>query len=184
MRLLRGEITAGRLHEVTKALAIRNGCLSGLFASANEGAMAVDRVLANGTAAERFAQSMAAMGGPVDLLSNPNHLSNAPVVRPVMAAEENWGKAVSSVDTRQLGLAVVDLGGGRTRAGQSIDHAVGCTGWMRLDSVADAEAPLAVIHARNEADYERAAHRIRNAVHFSEKAQTAAEPVVIEHRTA
>jgi len=184
MGLLRGEITEGRLHEVTKALAIRNGCLSGLFDSASEGAVAVDEVLANGMAAERFAQSIAAMGGPADLLSNPKHLANAPVVRPVLAAEENWGKSLSGVDTRQLGLAVVDLGGGRTHAGQSIDHAVGCTGWMRRGSVADAHAPLAIVHARTEADYERAADRIRDAFQFSEKAQTLADSVVIEHRTA
>jgi thymidine phosphorylase len=184
MNLLRGEITEGRLHEVTKALAIRNGCLSGLFASENVGASAFDRVLSDGTAAERFAQSIAAMGGPADLLSNPKHLADAPVVRPVLAAEENWGQSLAGVDTRQLGLAVVDLGGGRTQAGQSIDHSVGCSGWMRQGSVADAQTPLAVIHARTEADYERAAHRIRSAFYFSEKAQTTAEPVVIEHRTA
>jgi thymidine phosphorylase len=182
--LLRGEITEGRLHEVTKALAIRNGCLSGLFDSASEGAVAVDEVLANGMAAERFAQSIAAMGGPADLLSNPKHLANAPVVRPVLATQANWGKSLSSVDTRQLGLAVVDLGGGRTQAGQSIDHAVGCTGWMRRGSVADAHAPLAIVHARTEADYERATDRIRDAFQFSEKAQTPADSVVIEHRTA
>ena len=184
MSMLRGEITEGRLHTVTKALAIRNGCLSGLFASESDGASAVDRVLSDGTAAERFAQSIAAMGGPADLLSNPKHLADAPVVRPVLAAEENWGQSLARVDTRQLGLAVVDLGGGRTHAGQSIDHTVGCSGWMRQGSVADVQTPLAFIHARTEADYERAADRIRNAFHFSEKAQTTAEPVVIEHRTA
>ena len=78
MSLLRGEIMVGRLHDVTKALAIRNGCLSGLFASESDGAGAVDRVLSDGTA-ERFAQSIAAMGGPADLLSNPKHLRTLPL---------------------------------------------------------------------------------------------------------
>ena len=118
------------------------------------------------------------------MLSNPKHLANAPVVRPVLAAEENWGQSLAGVDTRQLGLAVVDLGGGRTHAGQSIDHAVGCTEWLRYGSIADADVPLAMVHARNEADYERAAHRIRHAFQFSEKTQATAVPVVIEHRTA
>ena len=183
MSMLRGETTEGRLYEVTKALAIRNGCLSGLFASESDGASAVDRVLSDGTAAERFAQSIAAMGGPADLLSNPKHLADAPVVRPVLAAEENWGQSLAHVDTRQWVWRwwIWAVAG---PAGQSIDHTVGCSGWLRQGSVADVQTPLAFIHARTEADYERAADRIRNAFHFSEKAQTTAEPVVIEHRTA
>jgi thymidine phosphorylase len=55
---------------------------------------------------------------------------------------------------------------------------------LRCGSIADADVPLAMVHARNEADYERAAHRIRHAFEFSEKAQATAVPVVIEHRTA
>ena len=100
-----------------------------------------------------------------------------------MAGAAEWGKTLTQVDTRELGLAVVDLGGGRTHSGQSIDHTVGCTGWLRCGSIADSDLPLAIVHARNEADYERAAHRIRDAFQFSEKAQTIAGPVVIEHRT-
>ncbi|HBP45705.1 MAG TPA: hypothetical protein DD635_07355, partial [Flavobacteriales bacterium] len=116
--------------------------------------------------------------------TNAMRISSAPIIRPVMPAEEDWGKALVEVDTRQLGLAVVDLGGGRTHSGQSIDHSVGCTNWMRRGSLADSQVPLAFIHARNQVDFDRAARRIQQAFLFSEKLQTSQDAIVIEHRTA
>lgn len=184
MVLLRGEVASGRLHEVTKALAIRNGLLAGLFHSDDEAAQAVDRVLADGSAGELFNRSIAAMGGPSDMLMKADQIGSAPIVRPVFAAEANWGKSMASVDTRQLGLAVVDLGGGRTKAGQRIDHAVGCTDWMRCGQRADRDTPLAVVHARTESDFQRAEARIRQAFEFDEAPHPGRNRVVIEHRTA
>ena len=81
-----------------------------------------------------------------------------------------------------IGLALLDLGGGRTHAGQSITTPSDA-GWLRRVRWLMPNA-FGLHPARTEADYERAADRIRNAFHFSEKAQTTAEPVVIEHRTA
>lgn len=184
MAILRGEISTGRLYEVTKALAIRNGRQAGLFQTDQEGAKAVDHALASGTAGEHFNRSIAAMGGPMDLLSHPHYIHVAPIVKPVYAEEADWGKYAAEVQTRQLGLAVVDLGGGRTRAGQDIDHAVGCVDWMRLGAKANRETPLAVVHARTEADFARAAARIRGAFRFTEETEETAGPVVIEHLTA
>lgn len=184
LAMLRGEIDSGRLYEVTKALAIRNGCQAGLFQTEQDGAEAVDRALASGAAGERFNRSIAAMGGPLDLLSNPHRIGVAPIVKPVYAEAEDWGKYAAEVQTRQLGLAVVDLGGGRTRAGQDIDHAVGCVDWLQLGMQADGQRPLAVVHARTEEDFARAASRIRSAFRFTEAPQQSAGPVVIEHRTA
>jgi thymidine phosphorylase len=184
MAVLRGEISSGRLHEVTKALAIRNGLLAGLFHSEEEASKAVDRVLADGSAGEHFNRSIAAMGGPSEVLMKADQIASAPIIRAVYAAEPDWGKAMTSVDTRQLGLAVVDLGGGRTKAGQRIDHAVGCTNWMRAGQRADGHTPLAVVHARTESDFHRAEDRIRQAFEFDEASQPVRNRVVIEHRTA
>lgn len=184
MAMLRGEITSGRLHEVTKSLAIRNGLLAGLFDTEDEAAAAVDRVLADGSAGEHFNRSIAAMGGPSEVLMKAGQIASAPIVRPVLVAEADWGKFMASVDTRQLGLAIVDLGGGRTKAGQRIDHAVGCTQWMRSGQRADGHTALAVVHARTESDFQRAEVRIRQAFQLDVAQQPMRNRVVIEHRTA
>lgn len=184
MAILRGEITEGRLYEVTKALVIRNGVQAGIFDSDEAGSNAVDRALSSGAAGEHFNRSVAAMGGPSDLISQPACIATAPIIKPVYAAEADRGKRLVEVETRQLGLAVVDLGGGRTRAGQAIDHAVGCADWMRAGTQADGDVPLAVVHARTEADYQRAAARIQGAFRFEESQEQPPSSVVIEHRTA
>ena len=53
-----------------------------------------------------------ALGGPADLVEYPDrHLPRATIVRPVPAQAEGTFRRI---DTRAIGLAVVELGGGRT----------------------------------------------------------------------
>jgi thymidine phosphorylase len=104
---------------------------------------------------------VAALGGPHDLIDKPaNHLAAAPVARSVLAHEEG---VVEAIDTRALGLAVVALGGGRTRAQDPIDHAVGLTGLPAVGDTVPRGEPLAMVHARSEAQAEQAAAAVRAA---------------------
>ena len=65
----------------------------------------------------------AALGGPADLLDDPDrHLPRAPHVLEVFP--EDAGR-VRSVAVRDVGVAVLELGGGRLREDGAIDHAVG-----------------------------------------------------------
>jgi thymidine phosphorylase len=137
-----------RLHQVTLAL-----CCQMLV----QGGLAVDEVAAqsklmaaldSGRAAERFARMVAALGGPADLLEQPGrHLAAAPVV---MAAPALRTGFVNSCDCRALGLAVVGLGGGRRRAGDGIDFAVGLSDMVSLGQQVAAGQPLALVHARTK----------------------------------
>ena len=107
-----------RLLDVTLALAEHMLRLGGLDADPRE-------ALASGAAAERFAHMVRALGGPADLLERPDdHLPAAPVIVPAPPARP--GVAVA-VDVRAVGLAVIDLGGGRRREDDPVDHAVGLT---------------------------------------------------------
>jgi thymidine phosphorylase len=112
-----------------------------------------ERTIASGAAAERFERMVAALGGPSDILDT-DHLPTAPIQREV----EGEGP-VQRIDVRELGLAVLELGGGRTHPDQRIDHAVGLTDVIGIGE----SGPLCVIHARDEATAERAAARVRRA---------------------
>ena len=70
---------------------------------------------------------------------------------------------VSAIDTRAVGLAVVTLGGGRTRPQDPIDPAVGLTGLAELGAAVDADRPLAIVHARTAAQSDLAAEQLRAA---------------------
>jgi thymidine phosphorylase len=101
------------------------------------------------------------------LLENyEKHLPKAPIIRPVMASEEG---AIAHIDTRALGVAVIELGGGRRVASDRIDHAVGLSDLAGRSASVGRDSPLAVIHARDEAGFERAAATLRQAYRLGEE---------------
>jgi thymidine phosphorylase len=58
---------------------------------------------------------------------------------------------IASIDTRALGLAVVGLGGGRTRAEDPIDHSVGVLCLKKRGDAVQAGEAIAQVHAADEA---------------------------------
>jgi thymidine phosphorylase len=165
-----------RFHDVTVALGAEMLLLGGV-ASAESARKQVEEVIASGSAAERFSEMVAALGGPKDLLKHPSrHLVPAPVVRAVHPASSG---IIESVATRDIGLAVVALGGGRTRPEDSIDHAVGFTDLAGLGERVDAERPIGVVHARTDAQADAAAEALRQAYAVSDSAP-AGTPLILE----
>jgi len=151
---LKGIDRPKRLHAVTMALCAEMLVASGITATTELAHAALLRVLDSGAAAERMARMVHALGGPADLLEHPQkHLEAAPVVVPVPAPREGF---VTNCDCRTLGLAVVGLGGGRTRPTDPIDFAVGLTELAPLGTHIHATQPLAMVHARNVAAAQKA----------------------------
>ncbi len=162
-----------RLLEVTLALSAELLVLAGLAGDGAAARAMAARVLADGTAAEAFASMVAALGGPSDLLERPAELlPTAPVARAVDAARVG---SVTAIDVRAVGLAIVELGGGRVRETDAVDHAVGLTEVAGLgEAVGPGERPLAVVHARDEATAARAAAALRAAFELSDGSPPAA----------
>ncbi|MBT7959443.1 MAG: thymidine phosphorylase [Akkermansiaceae bacterium] len=132
--------------------------------------------LVSGRAAERFGRMVHSLGGPIDLIEKPDkYLSKAEVIKPVHLQETGF---VSNIDTRALGMAVVELGGGRIRAEDDIDFAVGLSDFITIGKSSD--RAIATIHARTEADWEQAAEKIKKAITVSDSAP-AQSPVI--HQT-
>ncbi len=158
---LRGDAVDARLLEVTLILCGELLMLGGIAADAEAGRARAEAALASGAAAERFGQMVAALGGPADFVDRfDGHLVAAAVVTPVYP--ETAG-TVQAVDTRQVGLAVVALGGGRTRADQAVDHSVGLTAIAGVGDEVGPGLPLAVIHAGDARQAEAAAAAVRAA---------------------
>jgi thymidine phosphorylase len=160
--LLHPRAAEPRLIEVTLALCsvlLRLGGLHATDAAAREAAAAA---LDSGAAAERFARMSAALGGPADIVDDPDrHLPRAPRVQEVHAEETG---RVNAIDVREIGVAVLELGGGRLREDQGIDHSVGLVDVAGLgEEVGPGGRPVAVVHARDGASAERAAERVRAA---------------------
>ena len=158
---LTGARRDARLHEVTVALGAELLVLARLSAGAGTARARLEKALTSGEAAERFQRMVVALGGPRDFVDRVEaHLPRAPIIRPVFA---NRAGKVRAIDTRALGLAVIELGGGRRVAADRIDHAVGLTGLAGKGTSASKEHPLAMVHARDEAGFDRATEILRKA---------------------
>jgi thymidine phosphorylase len=108
------------------------------------------------------------LGGPGDVLS-PRFagLARARVQIDVPAPR---GGVLAAMDTREVGLAVVDLGGGRRRADDVIDPGVGLSHVKPLGTrVAEGE-PLIRVHAANRDAAQAAAARIAAALSIRSRA--------------
>lgn len=158
--ILTGRITHGRLLELTRELATEM-LLAGSLADSRDRARGIlDRTMATGAAAECFARMVAALGGPVDLIERHDQLlPRAPVEFDVEASNHGY---VQAIDVHALGLAVVELGGGRWRSGENIDLSVGLQDVAGIGE-ATSGRPLARVHARTREDARRAAARVRAA---------------------
>ena len=119
---------------------------------------------------------VAALGGPNDFVSRAHLLlPRAPVL--VDATPETPG-FVTSIDVRAVGLAVVELGGGRSRAADEIDPAVGLTELAPIGAEVGANAPLARVHARSADEAHVAVRRLRGAYRIDEAPLSPVDPVV------
>ncbi|WP_342239641.1 thymidine phosphorylase [Inquilinus sp. OTU3971] len=177
--LLTGGPKDERLWEVTARLTAELLVIGGLAADAEAGRVKVEHALASGAAAERFARMVGELGGPADILEK-DHLPAAPVVRPI-AAEHNG--VVAAVDARAIGVAIVALGGGRTRPEDGVDHAVGLTEIAAIgEAVGGKGRPLALLHARDETSAAAAEAAIRAAMAVADTAP--AQPALVAERIA
>ncbi len=166
-----------RLHEVTMALAGEMLALGGLVPDIATGRARAEAALADGRAAEVFGRMVSALGGPDDFLDHAGrYLSQAPVIKACTAERSGH---VAGMDARQIGIAVVALGGGRAHADDAIDPSVGLSEVTDVGVPIRAGNPLCMVHAASEADADAAIALVRQAVRIGD-APVVERPVVME----
>ncbi len=166
-----------RLHEVTMALAGEMIALGGLAPSAVAGRARAEAALADSRAAEVFGRMVAALGGPGDFLAHSaRYLAPAPVIKPCNADRSGH---VVGMDAREVGIAVVGLGGGRAHADDAIDPSVGLSDVIDVGAQVRAGSPLCIVHAASEAAADRAIELVRRAIRIGDAAP-AGRPVILE----
>jgi thymidine phosphorylase len=163
-----------RLDAVVMALGEKLLLQSGKFNAAVDAREALERVRDNGRALEVWAQGIEAMGGDPRVTESPEStLPRAAVVRAVKAKQSGQ---LSGYDVRQVGMVVVELGGGRTQPDAPIDHSVGLTAILEAGSTVQAGDDIAVLHAASEVDWERAEARFQAALEWD--SDTVVPPVI------
>jgi thymidine phosphorylase len=105
---------------------------------------------------------VSALGGPADFVERAaKYLPQAPVQRAVLAERGGW---VAAMATRDIGLLVIELGGGRRVASDRIDHRVGLSGVLGVARRVEAGDVLATVHAADEPDAAMACRRLQQSI--------------------
>lgn len=168
VQYLTGEYRDARLHEVVVKLAelmLINAKIAANSADANQ---RIEEALASGKAAEQFNRMIAALNGPTDYIDKPwACMPKAEVVKDVVVAKSG---VINAMQTRDVGLSVVELGGGRLSNTDSVDHSVGFDHILPLGSRVSAGDVVAQVHAKDEASAEKASQQFLDALDVAEEA--------------
>ena len=164
--LLRGEDTDERLAEVVTSLAERLLVLTGLARSDAEAEAQVAEALSSGGALEKFRANVEAQGGDPRVVDDLSLLPSAPVRREIDPPGDGW---LADLPAREVGYALVEMGGGRRTKGAEIDLAVGFELLRRPGEEVAAGDPWCVVHARADDDADFAAERLAELAVWSEE---------------
>lgn len=167
VRFLTGEYRNERLLEITMAQSAELLVSGNLATDVQQARQKLQKVLDNGQAAEIFARMVTGLGGPADFVDHyDRYLPGAAIIKPVFMEAEGY---LSAMDTRAVGMAVVQLGGGRKVAADTIDYSVGLSDICRIGDLIDPSKPIAMLHANSEAGWNQAADMLRSALTISDQ---------------
>jgi thymidine phosphorylase len=129
--------------------------------------------LSSGRAFEVFAQIIKSQGGDISFIEDVTKFKQAPVIWDVKA-ESNG--VIVDCDVRELGLAIVELGGGRRRSTDTIDPAVGLSELKRVGDKIGRGDIIARIHANSKESALQVATQITTAYKIGPKVDV--EPLI------
>jgi len=162
---LTGKQREPRLHQVTCELASAM-LINGKIVETHQQAMdKIELALSSGQAAESFNKMISALGGPSDFIDNPwDSMTKANVIEDVLAPESGY---ISAMQTRDIGMAVVGLKGGRTANGQAIDHTVGFDRILPVGTLVNRGDVIARVHASDSDSANLARENYQAAVNLT-----------------
>lgn len=166
IKFLKNETPKNREYDVTIGLAAEMFNICGRVKSHQEGIELANEILTSGKGAEVFNKMIHAHGGPADIIENPHKYLKLTQQKWDIPAPKNG--VVVEIDTREIGMTIVALKGGRTHPDQKIDHAVGLDKVTPLGTKLSAGDPLGVVYARSENEAQMAITKVQQAMKIGE----------------
>lgn len=169
------------LREVTLGLVAQMMVVGGLEHDAGNARGRAAAALDSGRPLERFARVVALQGGDTRAVHRPERLPAARVRRYVRAQSSGFAAAV---DPRTLGHGVVELGGGRTRLGATINRGVGFRLEVQVGEKVASGSTLGVVYAATSEDADRASEMLRRAIRVAPDVPPPQTPLMSHRVTA
>jgi thymidine phosphorylase len=178
--MLRCETTEERFSDVVVALTASLLVLTGVAEDESAARQRIAAALDGGDALERFRANVAAQGGDPTVVDDLSLLPGADCTRTLQAPRTAY---LRELPARAVGLALIELGGGRRTKGETIDPRVGFEFPRSIGEQLDRGDAWAIIHAAEESDADAAQATLESIVYWSDGPVDVA-PVVTTRLTA
>lgn len=134
--------------------------------------------LRSGDALEVFRENVVLQNGDPAVCDSPEMLIDRTLVEmPIRAVSDG---IIAAIDTAKIGNSIVDLGGGRVRAEDEIDHSVGVSIEASVGDAVSAGDEIGRIFARTQPQAEAAATAVANAFTIGDRLIREPTPLIIE----
>ena len=109
---------------------------------------------------------VAALGGPKNILTSyEKDLTNTSIQTDIFSIEGGW---IEKIHTRELGLILIELGGGRKQVTDKIDYGVGYDNVLNIGDEVNSSTPLLSLYSNKNID-ENLINKIKSCFIVSDK---------------
>ena len=134
--------------------------------SKKEALIKINEILDNGKAAEKFEMMVNALGGSKSFLSTyKKELSHNMYAEDIYLGKQGW---IKEIKTRELGLLLIELGGGRKQVDDKINYHVGYDNVLGVGSVIESLTPVIKVLANSKDDFDKLKELIKNCFIISD----------------
>jgi len=135
----------------------------------------INKALNSGLAAEKFEKMVSALGGSNSFLSNYiTEMTKAPCIKDISLGKQGY---IKEIKTRELGLILIELGGGRKQVNDNINYQVGFDNVIGIGDSVDASTPVIQVHAESKDDFERTKNQIIKCFTLSDRKVSPLQPI-------
>lgn len=145
--------------------------LGGKTESAEAGKKMAEKAIADGSGWEMFRKLVIAQGGDVSYVDHPEKLAKAKIIEVVNAPQDGF---IKEIHAKEVGLTAVELGAGRSKKTDPVNHAVGIMIHHNVGDQVKVGDPLFTIHADQVDLLEKAKLALLDAHKYS---QTPVDPL-------
>jgi len=163
IKILRNEISTAAMPtwELSLELSARMLVLTGIETDLESAKATCTAKLESGEALELFRRNVECQGGDASVCDDPETLLDKNIAKFEVLAESDG--FISAIDTLAIGNSMCELGGGRTKAEDLVDHAVGFASELKIGSAITAGEPIGTIYCRNEEQFASIESKLRAA---------------------
>jgi pyrimidine-nucleoside phosphorylase len=139
-------------------------CLAEKASDIYEAKSIVSTVLNNGAALDKFREMVVGQGGDPGFIEDESRLPHATLQQSYLSPVSGY---ISELDAHVLGLVSLELGAGRKRKEESIDHSAGVVLTKKLGDRVEEGDEVAILYTNKEVLFGRAIELMRSAYKFS-----------------